>query len=503
MCCGERGWSKLEMAELKLTYGKDSNGRLVHVNDVPSGLACDCTCPECGALLIAKKGKKNQHHFAHANGADCSGARMTALHMLAQQIIHEEKRIRKPWFKDYCEDKSKEIYFESVLLEQRFKTAEINRRPDCVGIIKKGDKQYEVWIEIKVKHAIDEEKKKDIIELGAICMEIDISALLNNKYTEDSVRKALFDVYDNKEWINYPELFKKNYEAWRKSEEFKEHQQLKEQEEREELEGLVDGWMNCGLLENAEEIINKIESDPYNQITNSKYKIIDFLIPEYDILKWVEISPRHTYTKKLFYIILKYYTQQLYDNVDRKLIDERLNNFRFKQSIAEEEKLELELLLSLRIVTSLRYAYHPFPYVYYFDEKKELYKKFISDEVFRNKCLKILSIEYRHIVGSKSTDFVKLTEEVRRFYPTILPLYIAILDYTYTTKRPKFNIPKLEDESIVEARRIVDTLTVDEDCYQLFESVFRYLIKNSTFKRQRAIQPTQNDIPDTQTQLKL
>ena len=103
------------MAELKLTYGKDSNGRLVHVNDVPSGLTCDCTCPECGALLIARKGKKNQHHFAHANGADCEGARMTALHMLAQQIIQEEKRIRKPWFKDYCEDKSKEIYFESVL----------------------------------------------------------------------------------------------------------------------------------------------------------------------------------------------------------------------------------------------------------------------------------------------------------------------------------------------------------------------------------------------------
>ena len=147
------------MAELKLTYGEDSNGRLVHVNDVPSGLACDCTCPECGARLIARKGKKNQHHFAHANGADCEGARMTALHMLAQQIVQEEKKIRKPWFKDYCEDKSKEIYFESVLLERRFKTAEINRRPDCVGIIKKGDKQYEVWIEIKVKHAIDEEKK--------------------------------------------------------------------------------------------------------------------------------------------------------------------------------------------------------------------------------------------------------------------------------------------------------------------------------------------------------
>ena len=124
------------MAELKLTYGKNQDGRLVHVDDVPSGLACDCTCPECGAQLIARKGEKRQNHFAHANGADCAGARMTALHMLAQQIIQDERKIRTPWFKDYNEDPSKLICFESVLLEQRFKTAEINRRPDCVGIIK-------------------------------------------------------------------------------------------------------------------------------------------------------------------------------------------------------------------------------------------------------------------------------------------------------------------------------------------------------------------------------
>lgn len=489
------------MAELKLTYGLDSNERLVHVDDVPSGLACNCVCPECGAQLIARKGEKRQNHFAHANGADCVGARMTALHMLAQQIIQDERKIRTPWFKDYYEEDSKLISFESVLLEQQFKTTEINRRPDCVGIIKEGDKQYEVWIEIKVKHAIDEEKKKDIIRLGAICMEIDISALLNNKYTEDSVRKALFDVYDNKEWINNPELDENNEKEWRKSKEYEEYQQLKLQQEREALEVLVDGWMNCGLVEEAEKIIEKIEFDPYNQLTKSKFKIIECLVPEYDILAWLNMSPRHPYTKKIFYTILKYYIQQICDRLDRKIVDERLNNYRFKQFITEEEKLELELLLSLKIVNSLRYAYHPYPYVYYFDEKKELYKKFISDEVFRNKCLKLLSIEYRHIVGSETTDFVKLTEEVRRFYPGILPLYIAILDYTYTTKRSKFDIPKLDDESIVEAKKIVGNMSVEEDCYQLFDTVFRYLIKNSVFKRQRVIQPRQNDISDTQTQL--
>ena len=66
----------------------------------------------------------------------------------------------------------------------------------------------------------------------------------------------------------------------------------------------------------------------------------------------------------------------------------------------------------------------------------------------------------------------------------------------------KFGIPQLEDEQIVGAKKIVDSLTVDEDCYQLFDSVFGYLIKNHSFKR-RLLQKNQNDILDTQTQMTL
>ena len=489
------------MAELKLTYGKKQDGLLVHVDDVLRGMACNCTCPGCGAPLIARKGEKKQHHFAHANGADCAGARMTALHTLAQQIIQDERKIRTPRFKEYYENPSNLIRFESVLLEQRFKTAEINRRPDCVGIFKMGDKQYEVWIEIKVKHAIDEEKKKDIERLRAICMEIDLSNLLDKEYTKDSVRHALFDEYDNKEWINYPALFKKNEEEWRKSKEFEEYQQEKLLEEERELNVFVGNWMTYGRCEDAEKIIDIIKNNPYNTPPKSVCKIIDILVPEDNIIDWLKDTPKNTYTKKLFYCILNYYTPQLYDNLDRKIVDEKLNSFRFKQFVTEQEKIEIELLISLKIVSTLRYQYHPYPYVYYFDEKKELYKKYISDEVFRNKCLKLLSIEYRHIVGSESKDFLTLTEEITRFYRSILPLYIAILVYTNTTKRPKFDIPSLEDEQIVGAKKIVDSIIVDEDCYQLFDSVFGYLIKNSTFKRKRIIHLEPKKTEDTQSQI--
>lgn len=48
-------------------------GRLVSVDEVPPGLAADCTCPECHGVVIARKGNERSHHFAHRDGAaQCS-----------------------------------------------------------------------------------------------------------------------------------------------------------------------------------------------------------------------------------------------------------------------------------------------------------------------------------------------------------------------------------------------------------------------------------------------
>ena len=115
---------------------------------------------------------------------------MTALHMLAQQIIQTEKKIQKPYFNDYCKDSPDIIKFDTVKLEEHFKTDRINRQPDCVGIKEKENNKHELWIEIKVTHEIDENKKKDIISQGVICMEVDLSRLLDTNYTIDSIHNT-------------------------------------------------------------------------------------------------------------------------------------------------------------------------------------------------------------------------------------------------------------------------------------------------------------------------
>lgn len=39
-----------------LTYAIDSHGKMVYIEDVPNGLACNCRCPQCHEALIARNG---------------------------------------------------------------------------------------------------------------------------------------------------------------------------------------------------------------------------------------------------------------------------------------------------------------------------------------------------------------------------------------------------------------------------------------------------------------
>lgn len=72
----------------KIDYAIDASGKLVHVDDVPTGQNCGCHCPCCNGRLEAKNaGKKREHHFAHASGCECSGAYESMLHLLAKEKV--------------------------------------------------------------------------------------------------------------------------------------------------------------------------------------------------------------------------------------------------------------------------------------------------------------------------------------------------------------------------------------------------------------------------------
>ena len=47
---------------LRLGYGL-KEGKLLHISEVPRGLACGCVCPACGDRLVARQGPLREHHF--------------------------------------------------------------------------------------------------------------------------------------------------------------------------------------------------------------------------------------------------------------------------------------------------------------------------------------------------------------------------------------------------------------------------------------------------------
>ena len=77
------------MKQPYLTYALDAFGKLVHVDSVPNGKACECFCTFCGEPLQAKQGAKRRHHFSHISGTECEAAYESMLHLLAKEKIQE------------------------------------------------------------------------------------------------------------------------------------------------------------------------------------------------------------------------------------------------------------------------------------------------------------------------------------------------------------------------------------------------------------------------------
>lgn len=201
-----------------LTYGlkKGTKNTLLHIDMVHTGSACDCVCPYCQKPLIARKGEIRQHHFAHDKGAECGKARMTALHMLAQNILARDKTVMLPAYKTkYINKLAQQKVFRNIEVEQVCKDESSTRRPDCVCT--QGGGKPSLWVEIYCCHKIDENRKRDIIRRKQYCVEIDFSDLLEKDYTERDVKFRLESDCLHREWICCPIWDEENIQKQRET----------------------------------------------------------------------------------------------------------------------------------------------------------------------------------------------------------------------------------------------------------------------------------------------
>ncbi|MFH7566031.1 competence protein CoiA family protein [Oceanimonas smirnovii] len=63
---------------------RDADQQIVSAEEVESGLGCQCHCPSCHGVLIARKGQHKAHHFSHHKGSerDCAFAFETSIRLM-------------------------------------------------------------------------------------------------------------------------------------------------------------------------------------------------------------------------------------------------------------------------------------------------------------------------------------------------------------------------------------------------------------------------------------
>lgn len=184
---------------LNLTYAlKDEV--ITHVSKVERGLKCGCVCPACGERLIAKKGQKMMHHFAHQTTKDCEYGYESSLHLAAKEILSQTRKMVIPpvyihFPNSYKPDvpicEAKEITVDRVELEQRFN----NLVPDVV--VYTGSKR--LFLEVYVTHCVDEEKLNKLKAADISTIEINLSKI-DHSITTEELTKLLIGDSDEKYW---------------------------------------------------------------------------------------------------------------------------------------------------------------------------------------------------------------------------------------------------------------------------------------------------------------
>jgi hypothetical protein len=186
--------------KFKLPYGL-KDGNLVHISNVDKGLKCGCVCPACNHPLVARKGEKTVHHFAHHNSSECAKSVETALHLCAKEILERRRKIRLPKveveFNSYRDNwvisDEMVIEFDKVRLEYM-----MDKIVPDVFVYVKG---RPLLIEITVTHQTEASKINKIMGLGLSCLELDLSRI-KREISLEELEEIVIERVEHKGWLH-------------------------------------------------------------------------------------------------------------------------------------------------------------------------------------------------------------------------------------------------------------------------------------------------------------
>ena len=181
----------------KMTRALNAARLFVSVDDVERGLACSCTCIDCGSRLVAKKGGFKAKNFAHspddAKAKMCNWSYETDLHIIAKEVIRKSKILSIPMgLNDY---QNMVLNFDEV--EEEKTLDESKRRPDITAYFN-GET---IHVEIAVSNPCDKEKVISLRKQNLNVLEVYLDDFVPSSdiITFDEVKKHIYQAY--KKWL--------------------------------------------------------------------------------------------------------------------------------------------------------------------------------------------------------------------------------------------------------------------------------------------------------------
>ena len=196
----------MKRSGIYITYALQ-NGRAVSIDEVESGVACNCVCPGCHQKLMAKKGEFITPHFTHYLKGDCENGYEASLYLMAMKIFEESGSITLPDVTlGDCDplflEESRNIKIENIFLEQ---TAD-EPTPDIIIEDEEGKKYC---IKICLSRDLDENNVSTVKTHKLNTIEFDLTKEKKRKdlhLFRNDLAEILFDDDCPPKWIYHPKL---------------------------------------------------------------------------------------------------------------------------------------------------------------------------------------------------------------------------------------------------------------------------------------------------------
>ena len=174
-------------------------------------MICHCVCVACHQPLVAKKGAKRIHHFAHAVDGNCVGANESILHQLSKEILSELEYIALPAYefsREYVvSQKTLKSEHQTLTREGNEFIADTQIEVDLGTFIPDAILQLghqSLIVEIAVTHKVDANKLHKIKRKKMPCVEIQLD-LEDARLTRQELRDKLQLDMLSKNWLYHPD----------------------------------------------------------------------------------------------------------------------------------------------------------------------------------------------------------------------------------------------------------------------------------------------------------